>query len=68
MKLLVLDRNTWNHRIVYKLLVLDRNTSNHLIVFKLLVLDKNTVGNCEQKKKKKLWRNNSIKNVNRNIQ
>ena len=41
-KLLVLDRNTWNHIIVYKLLVLDRNTWNHIIVYKLLVLDRNT--------------------------
>ena len=41
-KLLVLDRNTWNHRIVYELFVLDRNTWNPIIVYKLLVLDRNT--------------------------
>ena len=35
-KSLVLDRNTWNHRIVHKLLVLDRNTWNHIIVQKSL--------------------------------
>ena len=33
-KLLVLDRNTWNHIIVYELLVLDRNTWNHITINK----------------------------------
>ena len=41
-KLLVIDRNTWNHTTVYKLLVIDRNTWNHTTVYKLLVIDRNT--------------------------
>ena len=39
-KLLVLEKNTWNHTTVCKLLILDRNTWNHIIVCKQMIIDK----------------------------
>ena len=42
LKLLVLDRNTRNHKTVWKLLLLDWNNRNHITLGKLLVLDRNT--------------------------
>ena len=65
-KLLVLDGNTWKYIIVYKLLVLDGNTWNHIILYKLSVFDRNTLYHITVKKK--LLRNNFIKNVTTNVQ
>ena len=54
MELLVIDKNTWNHKTVCanylylnyitvgKLFVLDRNTRYYIIVCKLFLLDRNT--------------------------
>ena len=39
---MILDRNTWNHIIVYESLMFDRNTWKHIIVYKLLILDWDT--------------------------
>ena len=40
-KILVLDKNMWNHLTMYKLWLLNMNTWNHMTVFKLFVSDKN---------------------------